>query len=202
MRSYSARFDKLYLHVTEMLAGLPEQLSYHNLAHTLDVINQVQVIAENEKLTDKKKLDLLTTAALLHDSGFLNVYKEHERRGCEIADELLPSFSYSKSEIDYIATLIMATRIPQSPLDKLGEMLCDADLDYLGRKDFDPISETLKKEWISFGIITTQEEWMQKQVAFFKLHHYFTSYSNRVRTPVKEIHLKAILKKVNGQASL
>ncbi len=200
MRSYSARFDKLYLHVTKMLADLPDQLSYHNLAHTLDVLEQVQVIAEHEKLTDTDQLDLLSTAALLHDTGFLHVYREHEDRGCKMADTILPGFGYSKTEIAYINTLIMATRIPQTPLDKLGEMLCDADLDYLGRDDFQPISETLKQEWLAFGIIKSHDEWMQKQVGFFKLHHYFTSYSNKVRKPVKDKHFREILRQVENQA--
>jgi len=182
-----------------MLADLPDQLSYHNLAHTLDVLEQVQVIAENENLREEKKLDLLSTAALLHDTGFLHVYREHEDRGCKMADSLLPAMGYTDKEIDYINTLIMATRIPQTPLDKLGEMLCDADLDYLGRDDFQPISETLKQEWFAFGIIKSHEEWMQKQVAFFKLHHYFTAYSNKVRKPVKEQHYLEILQQLEGQ---
>ena len=185
-----------------MLEQLPRELTYHNLSHTLDVIEQVQVIAQHEKLTDVNKLDLLTTAALLHDSGFLHVYKEHEIRGCQIANTMLPSFDYSKQEIAAVEDLIMATRIPQSPKNAVAQMLCDADLDYLGRDDFSVISETLKQEWLAFGIITTHEEWMDRQVKFFNIHHYFTRYSNKVRKPLKEKHFKSILKQVNGHASL
>ena len=35
-----------------------------------------------------------------------------------------------------------ATKIPQTPLTKLEEIICDADLDYLGREDFFEISRS------------------------------------------------------------
>ena len=61
---------------------LDPRLGYHNIMHTLDVLEQAEVLAKQENVTDKHDLLLLKTAAVFHDSGFLFVYKGHEEKGC------------------------------------------------------------------------------------------------------------------------
>ncbi|MFO7963444.1 MAG: hypothetical protein R6U50_05940, partial [Desulfobacterales bacterium] len=46
--------------------GLPENLFYHNMKHTIDVVTQVELIGKSENITDEELL-LLKTAALFHD---------------------------------------------------------------------------------------------------------------------------------------
>jgi uncharacterized protein len=74
--------------------------------------------------------------------------------------------------------------------------MCDADLDYLGRDDFFQISETLKQEWLAYGIIQTEEEYNQKQVSFFRQHCYFTETSKKIREPKKQRHLEELNKRI------
>ena len=81
--------------------------------------------------------------------------------------------------------MIMATKIPQSPKNKLEKIICDADLDYLGRDDFEPISNSLYKEFLDFGFVKDHNDWMQKQVGFLESHHYFTKSSQELRQPKK-----------------
>ena len=52
----------------------------------------------------------------------------------------------------------MATKVPQSPKNHLEEILCDCDLDYLGRDDFEKISNNLFSEWKEHGLVTNVEE--------------------------------------------
>jgi hypothetical protein len=72
--------------------------------------------------------------------------ENHEAISCQIAEEILVQFDYSPEQIQKIKGMIMATRIPQTPTNHLEEILADADLDYLGRDDFEEISERLFKE--------------------------------------------------------
>jgi hypothetical protein len=88
--------------------------------------------------------------------------------------------------------MIMATKIPQTPHNKLEEIICDADLDYLGREDFFPIAQTLFSEWKSRFFIVEENEWNQVQFNFFKLHHYFSSTNKSLRGPLKLKHYKMI----------
>ena len=61
-------------------------------------------------------------------------------------EKLLPEFGYSETEIDTICGMILATKFPQQPHNRLEEIMCDADLDYLGRPDFFSIGNTLFEE--------------------------------------------------------
>jgi predicted metal-dependent HD superfamily phosphohydrolase len=177
--------------------GLPAHRSYHSYDHTLDVYRTAITIAAAEGVGGEE-LDLLKTAALFHDSGFLIQDDEHERASCAIAHEALPAFGYSTGQIDRICGMIMATKIPQEPTDELARILCDADLDYLGRPDFFRIGATLFNEFKHYGVLNTEREWNELQVRFLEKHHYFTRRSKLVREPVKRQHLAAVIDKLGG----
>jgi len=167
------------------------RLGYHNLSHTLDVVEQAEVIAKQEKVDDKHDLLLLKTAAAFHDSGFLLVYKNHEEKSCEIASEALKNI-FNEEDINKIRGMIMATKIPQTPHTLLEQIICDADLDYLGRNDFEPISQNLYKEFIAFKIIPENIIWDHIQIKFFESHHYFTGTSISKRNEKKLKHLNIL----------
>ncbi len=180
--------------------GLDKRLTYHNLQHTKDVMKQAVRIAGEEGIKDSNQLLLLRVAALYHDIGFLDTYRGHELRSCEILMDDLSNGTLGTNELESIKGMIMATRIPQSPANLLEEIICDADLDYLGREDFPPISQNLMKEFLEYGIIKTEEEWDPIQIAFFEKHQYFTRSSQANRQPGKLRHLQ-ILKDSQEKAS-
>jgi uncharacterized protein len=185
--------DEVYKHVIAKIKnGLHSNFTYHSLEHTLDVFKQTQQIAARENISDDESLFLLRLASLYHDTGFLHTYAGHEERGCELAKEELPGFGVSDEQIEKICGMIRATKIPQSPKNKLEEIICDADLDYLGRDDFDLISNNLYKEFTEFGIVKDYDQWMKMQVGFFESHHYFTDSSRAIREPMKQGQLKKI----------
>ena len=175
---------------------LDPRLGYHNLAHTLDVVKQAEVIAKKEKVNDKHELLLLKTAAVFHDSGFLLVYKNHEEKSCEIAAEALKNI-FGEEDIKKVNGMIMATKIPQSPHTLLEQIICDADLDYLGRNDFEPISRSLYKEFLTFKIIPEDIIWDHIQIKFFESHHYFTGTSISKRNEKKLKHLNILKERSN-----
>lgn len=86
----------------------------------------------------------------------------------------------------------MATKVPQNPTGELSDILCDSDLDYLGREDFKPIAKTLFEELKTLGIVKDEETWNRIQVNFLKSHFYHTSYGKTFRQPKKEEHLKEL----------
>lgn len=176
--------------------GLPPHRSYHSCEHTLDVYRTAITIAAAEGVAGEA-LDLLKTAALYHDSGFLIQDQEHEQGSCMIVREALPDFGYTTAQIDRICVMIMATKIPQDPVDELSRILCDADLDYLGRPDFFRIGATLFSEFKHYGLLNTEREWNELQVRFLEKHHYFTRRSKLVREPVKRKHLATVIEKLD-----
>lgn len=166
---------------------------YHNLSHTLDVCNSIVVIAKEEGVSHEE-LMLLKTAGYFHDLGFIKQYANNEPIAVRIAQEKLPEFGYKDKHIEIIEGLILATKIPQKPVNHLEEIICDADLDYLGRDDFYEKSQCLFKEWQTFGLVETEEEFNSLQVSFFEAHHYFTETANNKRKALKNLHLTELKK--------
>lgn len=176
---------------------LPSWLYYHNINHTLDVLESAINIAENEKLSPGD-LVILKTACLFHDSGMLKTYTGHEEASTEITKEFLPEYNYSHEEIEMINQMIMTTKIPQHAKNLKEKIICDADLDYLGRNDFFMISHQLKQEWLISGFKPTSLiEWYRLQVDFLKNHKYFTKTSEKLRTEGKRDNLNQILELLN-----
>jgi len=170
---------------------LPADRTYHSLEHTLDVYASAIGIAEQEGVTGDD-LALLKIAALFHDAGFAVQDVDHEQAGCDIVRSVLPGFDFNEGQVERICDLIMATRIPQSPRDPLAEILCDADLDYLGRADFKRIGDTLFAEMRAYGILETEREWNELQVRFLEKHRYFTATNKRSREVGKQEHLAGV----------
>jgi HD superfamily phosphodiesterase len=176
--------------------GLDPRLTYHCAEHTEDVLKQAERIAAEEKITDKRLLLLIRIAALFHDTGFLRTYKGHEEASCDIMIEYMKDETITAKDIELIKGMIMATKLPQSPGNLPEMIICDADLDYLGRNDFEKISNTLKEEFLIYGVIKSEEEWDNLQVSFFNNHRYFTQSSARDRLPIKMKHLEKLKSKL------
>ena len=170
---------------------LPATLTSQGYHHTVDVMNAAIEIADAENISEEEK-KLLRVAVAFHDAGFIYVYKDHEEKGCDMAKEILPSFNFSQQQIDKICGMIMATKIPQQPKNKLEEIIADADLDYLGRDDVFPIAQTLFEELKIHTGLTDENIWNQVQVNFLSAHHYHTSFAKKFRGPKKQEYLEKL----------
>ena len=88
----------------------------------------------------------------------------------------------------------MATKIPQDPSTFLATILCDADLDYLGRDDFETIGKSLKEEWQSYSIFPNLDEIFDAiQIKFLSSHTYHTDFARTNRAPAKLKHLEKLV---------
>ncbi len=189
-------FEKVKKFILKKLKNeLPKNLTYHSSEHIKDVYSSAQTIAELEHVEGEDLL-LLLTAVLFHDSGFIREQKNHEEESCGIAREYLPQYDYTPAQIDRICGMIMATKIPQTPHNRLEEIICDADLDYLGRDDFFKIGNGLYEELCMYGIINSEAEWNKLQVRFLEKHKYFTKTARKLRKPKKDEYLSMVRAKV------
>jgi uncharacterized membrane-anchored protein YitT (DUF2179 family)/predicted metal-dependent HD superfamily phosphohydrolase len=179
--------------IDKLAKELPDYLIYHNVEHTLQVLKHAEAIATAEGITGHER-DLLYTAAYYHDAGFLEAYTGHEEISCRIARESLPIFGYSPSEIEEVCEIIMATKIPQQPKTQIAEILCDADLYYLGTDDYGIFTEKLYPEFHREGIVKNKQEWQRQQIAFLATHQYFSQTARNLLSAKRDknlIQLKA-----------
>jgi uncharacterized protein len=191
--SAEEKYKTIRSHILSKLRnGLSKDLTYHTVQHTLDILRNAERIARDENIQIEEDLFLLKVACLYHDSGFLITYKGHEEESCNLAKKDLPAFDCAERQVEIICGIIMATKIPQSPSNNIEEIICDADLDYLGTADFFTTGNNLFLELKKKGLVNSKKEWDVIQVNFLKEHRYFTATSKKLREQQKLIHLKMI----------
>lgn len=191
----SIKFTGARDYIVEKLSGsLAPDLYYHGLNHTVKDV--IQAVKEHAKMAgiEGEELILLKTAAYYHDCGYLKQYYFNEAVAVEIVTDVLPGFGYSRGQIEAIGRIIMATQLPQKPDGLLEEIMCDADLDSLGREDFFITSHCLRLELAAYGQPTNVVEWYEKQLAFLEAHTYFTDAARAVRDAGKKRNIEEIKK--------
>jgi len=186
------KYKEAYDFLTQKLEQeLPSYLTYHNAEHTKEVIRAAEHLVHSEK-SSHHDIEIILTAALFHDSGFLEGTTDHEELSCQIARAHLVKFDYSQEQIEKICELIMATKLPQTPGDKGGEILCDADLYYLGTDKYFFNAENLFLEMKEMGAVSNWKEWEERQRVFLSSHKYFTETAKRECNIKKDQHLSKL----------
>jgi len=170
---------------------LAKNLFYHGPHHTKDVLNAVEKIAFNEKVSPEEFI-LLRAAVLFHDFGYIDKYLDNETIGVDYARDFLPKYGFNLSQVNKVCELIMATKVPQKPKNNLERIICDADLDYLGREDFISISSDFYKELKEYRMVKSKNHWDEIQIKFLQAHDFFTEFSINMRSINKKKHLEFI----------
>lgn len=192
----SINYMKAERHIMKILESqLSPKLLYHSINHTIDVTQAVERLAIMEGITDED-LFLLKSAATYHDAGFIEKYDHNEEIGMRLAREILPKYGYTEEQIDVIDGLIKSTEIPQSPTTHLQQIMCDADLDYLGRDDFHEIADLLRRELREHGKLKSDRAWDEIQIKFLEQHTYFTESALKLRQEKKMKHIQEIKDKL------
>ncbi|MGB5667745.1 MAG: HD domain-containing protein [Maribacter sp.] len=191
-------YNKLRKKALEILhSKLPKDLSYHSIDHTLNVLKACNDYIKREKIASHSA-KLLRLAALMHDIGFTISNKDHEETSKDMAVDLMKAHGFPKKDIDIVKGLILATRIPQFPKNELEKIICDCDLDYLGRSDFYIISNQLFRELEFSPMTKTELAWNKFQIKFMEAHNYHTKFALKNRQPNKETRI-AELKELVGK---
>ncbi len=179
----------------EVINLLKEKLSpfyyYHCVDHTIDVVNEATRIAIQEGVSETDR-NLIIIAALFHDTGFIVSHKDHELRSCEIARKYLQNSLLSSIEIETVCAAIMATTMQHQPTSIIEEILCDADLAYLGREDFFLIGNRLFLEIKHRQPTLSDKDWNELQINFLTKHRYYTKTNLNTREPQKQKHLSLL----------
>ena len=162
--------------------------SYHNAEHTSYVVRMAEELARREQL-DEASIILVKTAALLHDIGYADGPAGHEERSCAWAEQHLINYGYTGADITQTCAMIRATRIPQSPTDLMGRIVCDADLAHLGSTDYSASAERMYREYADTGRIASREAWLQQQIDFIGSQSYHTESARRMFNTQKQQNL-------------
>lgn len=150
--------------------GLDRRLRYHDARHTFaEVLPAARALAAAVGL-DVRERALVEVAAAWHDLGLLETRRGHEEAGIRMVREHLPRHGFSDAEIDAVAGMILATRLPQRPTTDAERVLADADLSVLASSDFLERNEDLRIETSLLDGYRSKMAWWTSQRRFLLAH--------------------------------
>jgi len=163
-----------------ILKNLPEYIHYHSLEIAQKVYNQAFLLCRAEEIDQDDRV-LIRTAALFLNTGLTQAYNNHENRSAVICREVLPSFQYSEKQIDQICNLILATKLPFDPQNRLEKILIDAKMDYIGRPSYSTKIKLLHQELNEAGIKINGQQFKNKQLELLFEFEFYTLSAQRLR---------------------
>ncbi|MDN3668871.1 DUF5706 domain-containing protein [Echinicola jeungdonensis] len=191
---------KIESHVRELFEKYEGQkFKYHNLNHTLDVVEASKEMAKAYKLIGLDQ-EVLLAAAWFHDTGcwIRSKLENHEKEGAELAREFLLEEGIEKKFIERVQNCIQSTQMPQSPKNLIEEILCDADLSHLGKPEYFDRSLLLREELVQLKVLDMDElSWLKSNLIFLGKHEYHTEYAQKSWTQGKSKNMALLVEEID-----
>jgi predicted metal-dependent HD superfamily phosphohydrolase len=200
-RPHTARLKKVDRYIRDLFREeLPDGVKYHDADHTLHPTRGVVAVANKlavaEKVTEHER-ELLLAAAYFHDTGYIREYGHNEPIAARMAGRILRLVGYRADEIGTIKKMILATDLRRGPCNHLEKILCDADLDNLGREDFFELDQKLREGRRIRGIdVSDDAEWYRGTLEVMKKYPYRTETQKKLRGRRRRKNLERLLKKL------
>ena len=181
------------IYVHDLLSNqLPKSLTFHNLVHTLNVVEGVQEICLNTGVPAEQS-ETVEIAAWFHDTGYMKKYIGHEEESIEIAKQFLDTKQISFNRVEEIVGCIYATKYPQKPRNFLEKIICDADFYHFSLPDYRSKSDSLRAEWeLNLSKFFTDTAWNKENCSMLTAHKYFTAYGRETLQDLKMANLEEI----------
>jgi predicted metal-dependent HD superfamily phosphohydrolase len=174
--------------------NMPKKFVYHDLEHTENVASACRKLGAKYFLSEND-MSLLEIAAWFHDSGYVQGPGGHEARGAENASSFLKEKGISETNIAVVKNCIMATKMPQNPKTLLENIICDSDLNHLGRDAYWERCMKVRQElMIAKNTVMQEDAWLEFEIKFLEAHRYHTDIAKSSWGKTKKQHIKQLHK--------
>lgn len=174
-------------YVSNILGDMKEKgFMYHNLKHTIEVLNRATYIAQQEDIDDEE-LEIIQLWALFHDIWFIRKYEQNEPIWAQIAEGFLIENNYPTEKVKKVKEIIITTSPFLEPKCKLWEILKDADLDNMWRDDFLSKNMLLRYECKFIkGLKISEDIRLEKTLDFLEKINIYTSTQKKKEKEVSK----------------
>ena len=177
---------------------LPDGIKYHDADHTLHPTKGVVAVANKIALSEnvsEHDRELLIAAAYFHDTGYIREYDKNEPIAARMAGRILKLIGFQPEEIENIQNMILATDLACEPQTHIEKILCDADLDHLGRDDFFELDGKLREGRGIRGLdVSDDAKWYQGTLKILNMHTFYTQSQKELRDKQKQKNTESVLK--------
>ncbi len=158
------------------LEKLPSWVSYHDIRHTEETAEASLEIAAGSGL-GPADTEIVLLGAWFHDTGYTETALGHEEKGAAIANVFLSKLGFPPDRLRSVEGCILATTVPQKPRNFLEQVVCDADMIFIGREEFFHKNDLLKSEMERrTGTVIEPTAWLKRSLAFLEAQGYHTEY--------------------------
>jgi predicted metal-dependent HD superfamily phosphohydrolase len=175
-------------------------LVFHNIEHTISVVQHVHEIASHYELPDREIMEL-TIAAWFHDAGHLVTEPaQHEEKSVALMEEFIKNRTDDDELVGKIAALIRITKFPPTPQSLQEMIMADADTYHFGlNEEFKKTNKQVKKELILRNMNTMVLDWEKNTLELLQRHQFYTTYCMELLEKGKEKNIRRLLKKISKQ---
>lgn len=178
---------------------LSNKFTYHNWNHTISVKNWAIKIGEERNLSDID-LEIISLAALFHDTGFTHCYQGHEDDSLILAQDFLKAQNYPADQLKKVLDCIEVTKLSAIPTTELEQIMKDADLHSIGTDNFFKNSQNLRLEWkvlckTSFSNI----EWYKNDLDFWEKHNFYTLEAQNFLNKKKKKNINTVRQMLDNE---
>lgn len=175
-------------------ANVSQEYSYHNFEHTQNVVNAAVELAHEAGLSPEET-EILSLAAVFHDTGFGVDPSNHEFHSSELAKKFLSEMSYPEEKINLISNCILATKMGWQGENRMCKLMKDADLSGLANPNYSKLAEDLRKERnATQDKQLNQKDWLKENIAFIQNHYYYTQEAKNLFEEGKQANLEKLKK--------
>ena len=202
-KPHTPRLKKVDQYVRSLFKDeLPSGIKFHDANHTLHPIRGVVAIANRiamaEKISEHAR-ELVIAAAYFHDTGYIREYAKNEPIAARMAGRILKLIGFKPKEIEKVQKMILATDLAREPKTHVEKILCDADLDNLGREDFFKLDSKLREGRRLRGLdVSDDVKWYKGTFEVMKNHKYYTESQIKLRDEEKQQNMKKLLTKLRN----
>jgi len=169
--------------------NLSGDLGFHGITHTVEVPKAAVEIGQFYSL-DGGQMEILLVSAWFHDCGYIHTYAGYEEKSKQIAKSFLTRYKADTEFINSVSACIEATKFPQSPMNLVEMILCDADFFHFTRPTYPRYAMAIRREFeIFLHRVYSDEEWKTINMAMLRNHTYWTSYGKNVLDRFKQVNV-------------
>jgi hypothetical protein len=116
-----------------------------------------------------------------------------------MAGRILKLIGYKPKEVKKIQKIILSTDLERDPKTHVEKIICDADLDHLGRADFFKLDGKLREGRHARGIdVSDDVKWFKGTLEIIKKHKFYTDSQKKLREKEKQKNIKKLLIKLEN----